>query len=229
MTKQTSEPPERDKRNKVAKLFVLFGGRCWWCQRPVVVECIPQGEPQPAFLATCDHYYPASSGGTHDLGNLVLACRECNCERDSTLARRWIRSLTERGLTPPSDKDRMRHRRRSVALYPSWFREHLLRIEVKRGGPPVDQVAARATFRREQAEAQERRRERAAAGKERVRAERAAALDRREARRAAHAALLERQAEAAARRRLRDEARARRTYPAESPAPDARAESDGTG
>ncbi len=43
------------------------GRRCVYCAAGLTPE-----------TATLDHVHPASRGGTHDPGNLVVACRSCN-------------------------------------------------------------------------------------------------------------------------------------------------------
>ena len=57
---------------------------------------------------TLDHLVPVSDGGSNDGGNLVTACRSCNCSRqDQPLARfagpetrKHIRRNTRRSLAP---------------------------------------------------------------------------------------------------------------------------------
>lgn len=44
---------------------------CYWCG----VRC--DDEP------TVDHYYPLSKGGSHELDNLVIACRKCNTRKNA--------------------------------------------------------------------------------------------------------------------------------------------------
>lgn len=37
------------------------------------------------MAATWEHVVPQCMGGSHDLINLVLACRRCNCKRGSQI------------------------------------------------------------------------------------------------------------------------------------------------
>lgn len=58
------QSPEYKANRKV----VLQGDpRCHWCKR--------------RKAATADHVVPVSRGGSHDLSNLVPACKKCNQER----------------------------------------------------------------------------------------------------------------------------------------------------
>ena len=54
-------------------LYKAYKGTCQYCLNPI-----------PLSQATKDHLYPKSKGGTDHVFNLVLACRKCNSEKDST-------------------------------------------------------------------------------------------------------------------------------------------------
>lgn len=38
-----------------------------------------------------DHYIPLSKGGKHEISNLVIACRSCNCSKKDIMPEDWIR------------------------------------------------------------------------------------------------------------------------------------------
>jgi 5-methylcytosine-specific restriction endonuclease McrA len=46
------------------------GAACWWCRCPLTFA-----------TATLDHVVPLSQGGDMGVGNIVLACWECNHRR----------------------------------------------------------------------------------------------------------------------------------------------------
>ena len=59
-------------RTKKAKLKLTMPDKCWYC-----------GVDKPD---TVDHVKPIAKGGGHELDNLVLACRSCNCsKKDGTI------------------------------------------------------------------------------------------------------------------------------------------------
>lgn len=43
--------------------------------------------------ATLDHVIPIARGGTHHVGNLVLACRHCNAAKRERTAQEWLDDL----------------------------------------------------------------------------------------------------------------------------------------
>lgn len=59
----------------VSRLFDRQSGCCAYC-----------GEPAEL---TIDHVVPLSRGGTHSVGNLVGACRSCNCSKNASLLIEW--------------------------------------------------------------------------------------------------------------------------------------------
>lgn len=58
-------------------------GRCCWCLDQMDMTKSNRGENPKA--ATWEHLVPQCMGGSHDLINLVLACRRCNCRRGSQI------------------------------------------------------------------------------------------------------------------------------------------------
>lgn len=102
------EMPTKLKAPRMEALAKLQGWRCYYCHIFLVprgmeaVFCKPttymtySKENRPAFIGagwkwwilpegmgepTLDHKIPVSQGGTHDLDNLVLCCKSCNCRR----------------------------------------------------------------------------------------------------------------------------------------------------
>jgi 5-methylcytosine-specific restriction endonuclease McrA len=65
---------QHDKRNVKRATFRDCGRRCVYCATGLGLD-----------LATLDHVYPLSRGGTHDPGNLVAACQRCNQLKGSML------------------------------------------------------------------------------------------------------------------------------------------------
>lgn len=60
------------RRRQIAHLVARDGAWCHWC---FAVFLDPQAE------ATRDHLIPRSRGGGNHIGNLVLACSDCNQAR----------------------------------------------------------------------------------------------------------------------------------------------------
>lgn len=63
------------------ELYQLQNGKCWWCERDL------DGEYEP------DHRVPICKGGTNHIGNIVLACRECNRSKAGRMPWEWIGRL----------------------------------------------------------------------------------------------------------------------------------------
>jgi hypothetical protein len=87
--------------NSAAKREMLaetYGWHCYWCNY-VLNQPARDGSPLHPSDATLDHYIPRSFNGSNMLGNLVLACSECNSARrhllpsliDRTQLREWIK------------------------------------------------------------------------------------------------------------------------------------------
>lgn len=58
-------------RYRQSRPVFLGNSYTWWL--------LPEGMGEP----TLDHIIPLSRGGTHDIDNLVLACKSCNSRRHS--------------------------------------------------------------------------------------------------------------------------------------------------
>jgi 5-methylcytosine-specific restriction endonuclease McrA len=58
-------------------------------------ECFYCGEPK---LLQLEHVIPLARGGRHAIGNLVLACRECNSSKRTRLLVEWKRYQRQRGV-----------------------------------------------------------------------------------------------------------------------------------
>lgn len=73
--------------------------KCLYCRRKLTNTTSP-------FDLTLDHLVPRAQGGTHDIKNLVTACRSCNSRKG---ARSWLKWATR------AQKDRIiKTRRRSL-------------------------------------------------------------------------------------------------------------------
>jgi 5-methylcytosine-specific restriction endonuclease McrA len=75
---QISSATRKRRRRAVIK---RDGLACHWCG----VECVEVIPTRngifPSNMATLDHVRARWAGGSHDLDNLVLACRDCNQRR----------------------------------------------------------------------------------------------------------------------------------------------------
>lgn len=71
------------RRNLLLWRFILECPNCFYCGRPAVLGGDPNDWP------TIEHLVPQSCGGNDSEENLVLACRRCNCDRD-TVPLRWV-------------------------------------------------------------------------------------------------------------------------------------------
>lgn len=70
-------PAYRKLQMKRTALFKAQGGRCFWCQQPMVLG----GRQNRPEFATLDHVIPKAHGGRNTWQNLVCACRRCNSTR----------------------------------------------------------------------------------------------------------------------------------------------------
>lgn len=64
------------KRRRRRQLLNEHGSSCYIC------GCETINETNHPRQTTLDHIIPASMGGRHTVGNLRIACRECNESRD---------------------------------------------------------------------------------------------------------------------------------------------------
>jgi 5-methylcytosine-specific restriction endonuclease McrA len=64
------------------QLLLIDGGLCHWCK----VEMEPPGAG--AKCLTVDHVVRVADGGATEIGNVVLACRDCNQRRGYEAERR---------------------------------------------------------------------------------------------------------------------------------------------
>ncbi len=53
-------------------------------------ECVYCHKPLDIRTATIDHLIPQCKNGTHELSNLVAACKECNHTKDNLLPLEFI-------------------------------------------------------------------------------------------------------------------------------------------
>jgi 5-methylcytosine-specific restriction endonuclease McrA len=59
-------------------LFRWQKGRCWWCDTDLNGKYFE-----------VDHRIPIARGGTNELGNLVISCRECNRSKSDSYSWTW--------------------------------------------------------------------------------------------------------------------------------------------
>lgn len=71
---------------QVISLFLLFDRRCAYCD--VLIE----GQPDP------DHVVPLAGGGHNGIGNILPACRACNCDKRDVPLHEWNEDRARRGL-----------------------------------------------------------------------------------------------------------------------------------
>jgi 5-methylcytosine-specific restriction endonuclease McrA len=63
----------RDRKTLVRKLINRDGTRCHYCGVELAFD-----NPNAENYRTIDHKFPKDRGGRENLGNLVLACHNCN-------------------------------------------------------------------------------------------------------------------------------------------------------
>lgn len=85
------------RRARMDVLIERHRRRCVYCNR-VVRRLRKRFGPWPRDMATEDHIIPKSAGGGDDMGNLVLACIECNNERGDMPAADYMRRKHEERL-----------------------------------------------------------------------------------------------------------------------------------
>jgi len=79
-------------RRALLKAAEKHGASCYYCSEKLDQEAI-----------TVDHVEPLANGGSHALGNLVLACKPCNQRKGSVLielfneeaGRNWLEAARE--------------------------------------------------------------------------------------------------------------------------------------
>ena len=82
-------------RDLRAALVERDGPLCRWCGRLTHEPDVIDG--MAPDTRTLDHIIPRSRGGAKwDLGNLVIACHECNQERGSLAVDEWAAVLVVR-------------------------------------------------------------------------------------------------------------------------------------
>lgn len=86
MSARTMGSQSRAKRRN--RLIRRHGTKCHWCGCQMRADLKP---PEPRAM-TLEHLVPISLGGSDNLGNLRLACHECNRRRGDSLAG-WATAL----------------------------------------------------------------------------------------------------------------------------------------
>lgn len=66
--------------------------RLLMCERPWV-ECHYCGCRIDAATATLDHIVPRALGGTHSVGNLLLACKPCNAKKGAMSYQKFVKRI----------------------------------------------------------------------------------------------------------------------------------------
>ena len=92
-------------RRKLSHAYWMAGEplRCHWCPKEL-----------PLSRLTVDHILPRWSGGRHSPSNAVLACGDCNTERDG-----WHRFYAGLNASPPgTHKEERRARRWARRIFP---------------------------------------------------------------------------------------------------------------
>jgi len=74
------------KRRRLRAAFEREGGRCFYCDRPVILmesgaTRPPSGIVDGLRIATIDHIVPRAHGGLTKLENIVCACYHCNHQK----------------------------------------------------------------------------------------------------------------------------------------------------
>lgn len=78
-------------------LIAKVGTACHYCSKPTAQYGI-DAYARPDY-PTIDHVYPVSLGGGHTWANVVLACRQCNSEKQDDVCKACGGPITEIGLT----------------------------------------------------------------------------------------------------------------------------------
>lgn len=94
-------------------LWLTFDRCCAYCQQPTI------GQPDP------DHVVPLSRGGQDVIGNLLPACRSCNCDKSDLTLAEWQVDRERRGLAPRTyewhqDDSRFLHLMPQQVTGPAW-------------------------------------------------------------------------------------------------------------
>jgi 5-methylcytosine-specific restriction endonuclease McrA len=76
------------RREKRLALYIRDEFHCVYCGRN-----LHDANPQDITL---DHLQARAAGGGNGEGNLVTACRSCNCARQDTVLHRWITDAAHR-------------------------------------------------------------------------------------------------------------------------------------
>ena len=80
-----------NSREKQAVVFVMFGGKCYYCGRDVT---IPASRKDKTLLrAVMDHKIPVAGGGSNNLPNLVLSCEACNIKKSDDTPEKFVKEL----------------------------------------------------------------------------------------------------------------------------------------
>jgi 5-methylcytosine-specific restriction endonuclease McrA len=65
------------------------GDLCYYCRRVMSFEKAKPGA-MPPDKASLDHVTPLSRGGGHTFENTVLACLQCNFEKNAKTPEEWL-------------------------------------------------------------------------------------------------------------------------------------------
>lgn len=76
----------RERRNSIRRLIDLHGRRCWYCGQKIdefSTRTILRWDFTDGTRLNLEHIIPKSKGGDESLGNLALACANCNRAKSS--------------------------------------------------------------------------------------------------------------------------------------------------
>lgn len=80
--------PVRQSQKVLRYLMLRHGKRCVYCGVGVHLP-VYKAEPK----ATLDHLIPRSKGGSNEISNLVVACRECNGKKSDKMPGDYMREI----------------------------------------------------------------------------------------------------------------------------------------
>ena len=94
--------------DKRLAIYLRDGQACLWCGHTL----------EDGAELTLDHLTPCELGGDNVEGNLVTACRHCNCSRRDLTVRQWLVVLRDRGVDTSGLAAKIRrHTKRQLKRY----------------------------------------------------------------------------------------------------------------
>ncbi len=76
------------------KLYIYYreGKKCFYCSKKILYKQM-----------SIDHFYPLSSGGTHDIFNIVCSCKKCNELKEDKIVENYQKIIIELFLKAVED------------------------------------------------------------------------------------------------------------------------------